>query len=53
MSEILTAIITATAIVSLITALIYISEIPEMEEEYREKLKNLDKFTEDDEYTDG
>lgn len=51
--EILTAIITAAAIVSLITALIYVSEIPKMEEEYREKLKNLGKFTKDDEHADG
>lgn len=51
MPEILTAIIAATTIVSLITVLIFASEIPEMKEEYRKK--HPDKFTEDDEYTDG
>lgn len=51
--EILAAIITATTVVSIITALIFVSEIPKIEEQYRENLKNLDKFTKDDEYIDG
>ena len=46
------AIVTAFSVVAVISGLIFASEIPKMEEEYREKLKNLDKFTED-ENTDG
>lgn len=42
------AIVTAFSVVAVISALIFASEIPKIEEEYREKLKNLDKFTEDE-----
>ena len=46
MEEILPAIIAATTIVSIVTVLIFASEIPKMEEGYRKK--HSDKLTEDE-----
>ena len=57
MPEIIIAIITATTIVSLITALIYVSEIPELEEKYRNTQKFKEHYSseyeQENKYEDG